>query len=358
MTGRPILIYRLGSLGDTIVAVPALRLVARAFPNSKRYLLTNFPVADKAPSAASVLTGTGLIDDYIEYPVGTRNAKLLWALQKQLRALHLNAVVYLAGARGRATVIRDWAFFRSCGVRRVIGLPLRLTEQHPEELANGLFEYEGHRLARLLADLGDAQLDDPDSFDLCLTSEERMVATRTLLNAGLARPLLAVSVGAKADVKDWGDGKWSEFLARASVIHPGWALAMIGSADERPRSEHLLAHWKGPSANFCGLLGVRESAALLQQTDLFVGHDSGPMHLAAAMRAPCVAIFSSQNLPGHWYPHGQVHHVLYRPIDCQGCGLTKCVERQKACIASITVADVLEAVDATLSANSMPPFNG
>ena len=47
MSDRKVLIYRLGSLGDTVVALPSLHLIARAFPDAERRVLTNFPVSGK-----------------------------------------------------------------------------------------------------------------------------------------------------------------------------------------------------------------------------------------------------------------------------------------------------------------------
>src|SRR6185437_8559669 len=58
---RRVLVYRLGSLGDTLIALPSFHLIARAFPHAERRLLTNLPVASKAPPAAAVLENTGLI---------------------------------------------------------------------------------------------------------------------------------------------------------------------------------------------------------------------------------------------------------------------------------------------------------
>jgi len=92
--------------------------------------------------------------------------------------------------------------------------------------------------------------------------------------------------------------------------------------------------------NLCGQVSVRESAALLAHARLYLGHDSGPMHLAAAVGTPCVAVFSSRNLPGEWFPYGTQHRMLYQAIWCQGCGLEVCIERNKACIRSITVDQV------------------
>ena len=53
-----ILIYRLGSLGDTVVALPCFHLIARKFPHAERVLLTNFPVHAKAPASAAAVTFT------------------------------------------------------------------------------------------------------------------------------------------------------------------------------------------------------------------------------------------------------------------------------------------------------------
>ena len=87
---KRVLIYRLGSLGDTLVALPALHLVARAFPNAERRMLTNFPVNVKAPPAAAILENSGLVQGYFRYAVGTRSVveltKLWWELRRSCRS--------------------------------------------------------------------------------------------------------------------------------------------------------------------------------------------------------------------------------------------------------------------------------
>ena len=52
---------------------------------------------------------------------------------------------------------------------------------------------------------------------------------------------------------------------------------------------------------------------MLHRAVLFLGHDSGPMHLAAAVGTPCVVVFSASNRPGAWYPCGDHHKVFYPP---------------------------------------------
>jgi len=343
-----VLIYRLGSLGDTVVALPALRLVERAFPDAERWVLTNFSVNRKAAVMADVLEGTGLVHGYIKYPIGLRDPLALLRLRKAIGRLRPEALVYLAAPRGRLNAMRDMAFFRACGIRRLIGVPNTVALQHPIQQADGRYEYEGARLLRCLVSLGEISLHDPAAFDLNVSDAERARAREALAPLFDSGPLVAASIGAKVDVKDWGDANWAVLLDRLDQALPGAAMAMVGAAVERGRSEALLRHWRGASVNLCGRLTVRESAAVLEQARVVIGHDSGPMHLAAAVGSPCVAIFSSRNLPGEWFPYGQKHRVLYRHIECQGCKLDVCIERQKACINSITVDEVFAAVHESL----------
>lgn len=348
MRPQRVLIYRLGSMGDTIVALPALRLVQRAFRDAERWVLTNFNVSSKAAPMAHVLDGTGLVHGYLEYPIGVRDPRGLLRLRREIRRLRPEALVYMAAPRGRLKALRDVAFFRGCGIRRVIGVPYTRGNQEPLQAGEARYEYEGARLLRCLRALGEVRLDDPATFNLHLSEAERAGAREALAPLVGRGPLLAASIGAKAEVKDWGDANWAALLERLGQALPGATLALLGAAVERERSEGLLRQWRGAYVNLCGRLTVRESAAVLERARVVIGHDSGPMHLAAAVGTPCVAIFSSRNLPGEWFPYGQMHRVLYRPIECQGCKLDVCTERQKACIESITVDDVFGAVHGVL----------
>lgn len=340
---KSVLIYRLGSLGDTVVALPALHLIAKTFPDAERWVLTNFSTHSKAAPMAALLGGTGLVHGYIEYPAGLRNVSKLLALRRRLRALDADSLIYLAEPRGHLRTWRDAVFFRSSGIRKLIGMPYRRDQQHVRALGDGAFEYEGARLARCLAELGDACLDDAASFDLALTASEHQAGRAALAPIDDGRPLIAASIGAKLDVKDWGDVNWDALFESLGPKLPDWGLVMLGSADEQLRTSALLRRWPGPSLNLCGN-SVREMAAILSRCRIYVGHDSGPMHLSAAVGTPCVAVFSSRVLPGQWFPYGKDHRVLYQVMPCQGCGLEVCVERQKACIRSITVDAVQQAV--------------
>ncbi len=93
-TTKRVLIYRLGSLGDTLIALPALHLVARAFPDAERRMLTNFPVNVKAPPAAAILENTNLVHGYCRYAAGTRSPRELISLWWQLLRWRPEALGY------------------------------------------------------------------------------------------------------------------------------------------------------------------------------------------------------------------------------------------------------------------------
>lgn len=346
---KRVLVYRLGSLGDTLVALPSLHLVARAFPHARRRLLTNFPVNQKAPAAAAVLGDSGLIHAYERYEVGTRNPLDLLLLALRIRLFRPDVLVYLMAARGVPAARRDRLFFRwVCGIPQAVGIPLTADMQACRLNADGEQEMECSRLARNLSELGEAHLEDPASWDLRLGPAEAAVAD-SLLEPLRNVPSVAVSVGTKVQAKDWGRNNWRALLHRVAEEHPGHGLVMVGAAEEADASEFAAEGWRsvhgaGPVVNLCGRLTPRQSAAALHCAKLFLGHDSGPMHLAAAVQTRCVAIFAARNKPRMWFPYGEGHQVLYHRVDCWGCGLETCTEQKRKCLLSITVDEVMRAV--------------
>lgn len=342
MRNRSILIFRPGYLGDTIVALPAFRLIADAFPDAERRVLTQFTADPTAAPLGQVLTGTGLVHGYVRYPARARDPRALIELRHEIRRFRPSVLVYLAQPlAGRLKLIRDIAFFRLCAIPKIIGIPYSADLRNPRRLAHELYEHEGARLLRCLSSLGSASLDMHDAFDLKLTSNERATARAILASLPQEAPILIINIGGKVPVKDWGIANWKLLLSRLSTQLPMWSIVMIGGAADRERSEQLRGSWNGHSLNLCGELPVRISAAAIEQAHLFVGHDSGPIHLAAAVGTTCVAIFSSRHLPGVWFPWGARHRIIYNDVPCRNCNLDVCSRYANKCIKSISVDEVM-----------------
>ena len=347
-----VLIYRLGSLGDTLVALPVFHLVRDTFPSAHIDVLTNEPVQDSAPPLASVLEHSGLVDGTLGYPIGLRNWDKVRRLRREIAAKKYDLAINLASVRPSkklATSVRDHLFLRWCGAKRVIGTPYRKRDLNCAlDERTGLFESEAKRLARRLKPLGEIDLDSPNSWDLRLTTDERSKADSLMLEHGISGKVLAFSLGTKADTKDWTQPNWLRLLDHLGRTRRDVALVGIGSPGDWQRTQECMAVWTGRAANLCGVASVRVMAAVLQRALVFVGHDSGPGHLAATVGTPCVGIHSATNLAGQWFPRGNHNKILLTQPACRGCGLLTCEQYDKKCIRDVSWVDVAAAVSAYL----------
>lgn len=345
---RRVLIYRLGSLGDTVVALPSFHLIERKFPNAERWLLTNFPIHAKAPASAAVLGDSGLVHGYMRYTVGTRSPRELLRLAREIRSFKPDVLVYLMPVRPVRHITRDtWYFRLACGVRRIVGVPGSVELTNRFDSSTGLYESEASRLARSLAALGDAHVDSVANWDPRLSSAESETAERALASVA-GRPLIVCSPGCKMQANDWEPHNWRALLDRLWSKYPSYALVLTGAKEDRPVCEAVSAGWAGAKVNLAGSLTPRESAAVFRHAAVFLGPDSGPKSLASSVGTPCVCVFSARGLPGKWFPIGERNIVIYHEPECHGCGLETCIAEKKKCILSITVEEVEQAVDRVL----------
>jgi ADP-heptose:LPS heptosyltransferase len=347
-TGKQkVLIFRPGSLGDTVIALPCFHLIARVFPASERRILTHSPVHGNYVSLESVLGCSGLVHGYFEvgYRAVRRSLKQQIRLARRLREWKPDIAIYLTLPRNPARAVTEWAFFKFSGIRRIIGVPFRQAlRTYAFDPATGLYESEASRLARCIADLGDAAPADPKSWDLRLSKEEREFAGRQLGVIGNDGGFVSMSVGAGMDANDWSESNWATLVAKMGVRYAELPLVMVGGAADFAPSERVSRHWPGVKLNLCGKINPRETAAVLERAAVYVGHDSGPIHLAAAVGTPCVGIYAAREKPGVWFPFGRQHKIIYHQTECSGCGLKTCVVNEKKCIHRITSSEVLGAL--------------
>lgn len=347
---RKVLIYRLGSFGDTVVALPCLHLIARSFPNAERRMLTNFPVHAKAPASAAIIGDSGLVHSYMRYDYGTRSPRELWRLIREIRAYKPDVLIYLIQRKPKG-VQRDHFFFKLAGVKRIIGIPENHEFIRGYDAATGMHEHESVRLARTLSALGDAKPSDLANWSLHLTEAERQRAVEVLAPVA-GRPLIICAPGTKMQAKEWDREKWQSLLARLYANYPGYGLAMVGAAEDGEVSGFSAAGWSGPKVDLCGKLTPRETGAVFEHAagsnSVFLGLDSGPMHMAYAVGLRCVIAFSARGFPGAWYPVGPGHEVIFHKVSCAGCYLETCITEKRRCMTSITVEEILAAVTRVL----------
>ena len=339
---KNVLIFRIGSLGDTLVALPAFHLIRAEFPNSKITLLTNSPVDGgiKAAPSHQILIGSGLIDNYIEYPHGKVNINSFIKVINEIRQLKPEQSFYLMPIRSNFQRLRDAFFFLFSGILNVRGLyPVKNCNTHIKLSDSNLYESEVSRIIRTIG-YSSSELNQR-LFSLELQRIEFDSAKKIL--SALNKPFISLSIGTKVPANDWGSDRWQELLQiLQDKLQDSYSLVFLGSPDEHDRCESIATNWLGEYLNLCGVISPRESAAVISNSSLFIGHDSGPMHLANSVGIPCVSIFSGRNKPGIWFPYGNEKNVFYNEVPCSNCKLSVCVDQKMVCIRSIQANEVAE----------------
>lgn len=313
---KSVLIFRRGSIGDAIVSIPALNEIAKAHPNAERWILTNTPVMETAAAIEDVLKNSMLVQGYINLPRGGGGWTQIRSAIAQVHTLQPECLYYLSEPSGFLARLKERAFFSLCGIRRIIGAPDAPDTANYRKLATGLWESETRRLLRIIgAEPAPEPSWEPD-WSFAFTSEERKEANALIAGWDGKKRHILFSLGAKLPDKDWGDANWTRVLDRLSAEAPDIGLVAIGAADESARTQRLLTAWRGPTLNLCGRTAPRISALVGAEACFYLGHDSGPMHLAALVGIPCVAIFSARAKPGVWFPRGSSNRIFY-PWDAE-----------------------------------------
>ena len=337
---KKILIYRTGSLGDTIVALPALHLIRKTFPDAECWLLTDQSEKNDVVLPRELLEGSGLIDHYIHYTADKWKLYSFFSTLKEIRRIHADILFYLPEWRSRKQLLRDRFFFLLAGFCKPIGWNSNPEFYRSEVLADGLSLHETDRLLRSIQGLG--QIDPSQTYWWNLQLQDKDAVKQNIITEWHGKSIV-FSYGAKTDVQKWGIDKWQKVLAAVSREYSDIILYAVGSEVDRDDTEAILNYWHGTALNLCGEIRVRQTAWLMKDADLFLGHDSGPAHLAAAVQTPCVCVYSARNPFGKWFPYGK-HTIFYSQVSCRGCGKSVCRQEKKKCIRMINERQVACAV--------------
>ncbi len=340
---RAILVFRVGLLGDTLVALPAIDAIRRRFPGRRLVLLTSPPANPSWVSPWDVLKETGWFDEVVFYDASLRSARNIGRIASMalaLRRQRFEHAFVLAPPRSARQAVRDRLFFQFLvGAGTCVAAPA--TPARSRTAAAG--EREGIRLLRIVEP--GARDKDVHEFRLHIPHRERQAASRILLELGVrpGQPMVAFAPGSRMPAKHWPEDRFRAVGAAVLERFGEIALVAIGGIEERALCERLCASWGPRARNLAGRCSVYRSAAVLSQCIAYVGNDSGPMHLAAMVGTRCVAVFSAREARGRWEPFGTRHIMLREETECAGCMLEECVREANRCLTAIEVEGVVAA---------------
>ena len=116
---------------------------------------------------------------------------------------------------------------------------------------------------------------------------------------------------------------------------------------ERALVDAICATARSKPVALAGRTTLLQYAAVLKRCALFVGNDNGPMHMAAALGVPVVALFGPSN-PAEWGPRGERVEVLYKGLDCRRCFHPTCGRGEQNCMKQISADEVFQAAQRCL----------
>jgi lipopolysaccharide heptosyltransferase II len=351
-----ILLIRLRMIGDVVFTTPAIRALRRRFPEARiTYLVEH--------AAAPVVAGNPHVDEVIAVPLTSGLNRVLddWRIGRDLRRRRFDLVIdFHGGPRGswlswltRApkrlgyTVIgRSWMYTRA------VERPRQLRRRHSVE-----------NQWDLLSELGiPAPEPARDAVEMAADPGATESVRARLAAAGLEneRTLVVIHVSAGNPFRRWPIDRFADLAARLVVADPGRLVVLTSGPSESGAADAVgvAARSSLPPALSsriarCGEFDLAELRALVVRASLFIGGDSGPMHIAGTTRTPVVGLYGP-TLPVRSAPWRDPvipsEAVELTSLACRPCDQRICVHGDYRCLTTLAADAVLAAAERALVA--------
>ena len=156
--------------------------------------------------------------------------------------------------------------------------------------------------------------------------------------------LILLQPGARWNNKRWPAEYFAELVRSLAEKFPGTRFAILGGSDDKNLGEIILQAAPGRCLNLCGATSLPEMIEWVRRCDLMVTNDTGPMHVAAALGKPAIALFGPTE-PRRTGPYGQLENVLRLELPCSPCLSCDCAyAKPNECLNAISPALVFERV--------------
>ncbi len=332
---RRIAVLRLDHLGDVLMALPTLEALRETLPKAE----IDFWVGPWGREVAEMSRLAHHVPVF-EAPWFSRPPKrgLLrgcMVLARLLREANYDAVIDLRG---------DCRHILAAWMSRI---PVRIGQtltgggfllSHPVHHVNGLHETE--QGLNLLVKTGLHWKRGQPWPVLKPSPENAGEAQAVREKLGLQKPMIALHATAGTQAKRWPGERWSQLV---DALPADFEAVFVGTDADRNYLEEVFHNCGRKPSSAAGLLSLPALAAFLKDCRLFIGVDSGPAHIAAAVGTPVVSLYSGTNMADQWAPRGPRVTVIQKRTPCSPCELQVCPIGNE-CMRQISVDEVLAAV--------------
>jgi ADP-heptose:LPS heptosyltransferase len=177
-----------------------------------------------------------------------------------------------------------------------------------------------------------------------IPSETQTWAKSFLTEVGIdaSKPIVAIHPGSPVPLKRWPAERFAEL---ADILIERTQVLFLGGADEEQLVEEIQSQMRHNFVNIAGRTNLQQLGAVLQNCHLFIGNDSGPMHIAAAVGTRVIGLFGPGS-PQRFGPFGDNCVAIRKKPDCPPCMKNNCRLGEEGCIVEISVEDVLDRLSA------------
>lgn len=344
---RRVLVVKMFAMGDVLNATPAFRALRRALPECRIELVVG------RWSAAAVAGNPNLDEAVVFDDAELRSQGIggIWRFVRRLRGRRYDAAVILHRA------VRVNALIAACGVPVRAGIGwngrgLFLTRQAYEGS-----ETSGHEIRRYLNVLSVLGIPNAgEEMEFFVPDADSLAAERILEENDVERPVVlcpggASNPGEEMPTRRWPVSHYAELARR--LLNEGERVVILGGTGDAPIARRI-AGMDGRVLDLTGRLCLGESAGVMKKAAAVVTHDSGLLHLAAAVGAPLVALFGPTD-PRIKFPPGERSRLVYRGEACSPCydrGRFPACSHQR-CLALVTPDQVMAEVAQVMSRPSV-----
>ncbi len=330
-----ILIIRLSSLGDVVLTQPVVHRIHKFFPEARIYYLTK-------EFCTAIVESFNLPVNVIIY-----QKSLLWHLQ--LPVMGFDCVFDLHNKFSSWLIklctpfSRHFTYHKKHRLRRLI---IRHKAKQQIHSTLDLYASALQKAARKLQQPGLAvKLTNPKLF---VTEEKISISEINELRAS-HKKLIALFPGAVHPTKRYPAECFGQVINQSSA---DYHYLLLGSVNDIKLAEqiHIMAPLK--STDLCGKFEIKTIIMTLNLADGVISNDSGPMHLAAALEKPQIAIFGATHPSLGFYPLNPKAVVLVKNLECQPCSLhgqEKCPRGHFDCMRKIKPDEIISALDGLFS---------
>ena len=312
---RKILVIKWSALGDIVLVVPSLRAIRKFFPRAEIHLLIK-------KEYKGLLSSLNLVDKFIDFKK-SKWRTLIPELKKEKFDLSIDFQntwrSHLLAFFGK---VKNKLGYQKKGGRFLLNIAVA----EPKGVKNPI-EHQAYLLSKIAINL--------DNFEL-----ECDVPSYTSLRFN--KPYIAIAPGAGKgwDTKCWGELSFAR-LADGLIEKLKYSVVFLGEEREKEKIELIKKVMKEKAENLTGRTDLIQLAGIIKESSLFITHDTGPMHLAQALKVPTIALFGPTDPNRHTIPSESLF-VVRRNLPCQPCYHRKCSHQK--CMQLIEVEEVLKKI--------------